>query len=214
MPLDISDLLTQGGMPSYVANDVETAILQNIAAAAAPTGVVMIADMPTWLAAYETTSAHAASLGDYVSSASMSTWLSNYATVSALSGYVTSSALSTALAAKEGTIAAGTTAQYWRGDKTWQTLPVAPKQQWTRAQTNTSGAYTWTFPTAFASTPVVSITVEDNTSASWNHQITAISTTSVTVQLVKTTAVTVVGVSVLGVAASPQAYVHLTAIGS
>jgi hypothetical protein len=30
------------------------------------------------------------------------------------------------LAAKEAVIAAGTTSQYWRGDKTWQTLPTAP----------------------------------------------------------------------------------------
>ncbi len=32
------------------------------------------------------------------------------------------SGLVSALAGKEGTITAGTTAQYWRGDKTWQTL--------------------------------------------------------------------------------------------
>src|SRR5690606_33212903 len=31
--------------------------------------------------------------------------------------------LALALAAKEPSISAGTTAQYWRGDKTWQTLP-------------------------------------------------------------------------------------------
>jgi len=34
--------------------------------------------------------------------------------------------LQTSLNAKEPTIAAGTTAQYWRGDKSWQTLPAAP----------------------------------------------------------------------------------------
>ena len=32
--------------------------------------------------------------------------------------------LQTALDSKEPTIAAGTTAQYWRGDKSWQTLPI------------------------------------------------------------------------------------------
>jgi hypothetical protein len=32
--------------------------------------------------------------------------------------------LQTALDGKEPTIAAGTTTQYWRGDKTWQTLPI------------------------------------------------------------------------------------------
>ena len=30
------------------------------------------------------------------------------------------------LATKEPAITAGTTTQYWRGDKTWQTLPTAP----------------------------------------------------------------------------------------
>jgi hypothetical protein len=34
------------------------------------------------------------------------------------------SGLQTALDGKEPTITAGTTSQYWRGDKTWQTLPV------------------------------------------------------------------------------------------
>jgi hypothetical protein len=33
-----------------------------------------------------------------------------------------STATATSIATKEGTIAAGTTAQYWRGDKSWQTL--------------------------------------------------------------------------------------------
>lgn len=37
--------------------------------------------------------------------------------------------LSTDLAAKEPTIAAGTSAQYWRGDKTWQTFPSIPSAQ-------------------------------------------------------------------------------------
>lgn len=41
-------------------------------------------------------------------------------------GYVSgvTSAIQTQLNGKEPTIAAGTTAQYWRGDKSWQTLPV------------------------------------------------------------------------------------------
>jgi hypothetical protein len=34
--------------------------------------------------------------------------------------------LTTDLAAKEPTISAGTTAQYWRGDKTWTTFPTIP----------------------------------------------------------------------------------------
>ena len=41
-------------------------------------------------------------------------------------GYVSgvTSAIQTQLGGKEPTISAGTTAQYWRGDKTWQTLPT------------------------------------------------------------------------------------------
>jgi len=87
--------------------------------------------------------------------------------------------------------------------------------QRTRVQTNTSGTYVWTFPTAYAVgiIPNVQITVEDPTpGAVWNQQITALSNTSVTVQINKTTAVTVLGVSVLGVVANPQAHVHLTAV--
>lgn len=37
-----------------------------------------------------------------------------------------STATQTALNGKEPTIASGTTSQYWRGDKTWQTLPTSP----------------------------------------------------------------------------------------
>lgn len=83
-----------------------------------------------------------------------------------------------------------------------------------RAQTNTSGVYVWTFPTAFAGgiTPIVSVAVEDATTTNmWNHQITALSNTGLTLQLTKTTDVTILGIHVLGVASTPQAYVHLTA---
>ena len=47
--------------------------------------------------------------------------------------------LQTALDGKEPTIAAGTTAQYWRGDKTWQTLPtydLSPYVPYTGATAN------------------------------------------------------------------------------
>ena len=93
--------------------------------------------------------------------------------------------------------------------------PVIVPVQRLRAQTNTAGVLTWTFPTAFRTgiIPVISLTVEDGTAGvTWNEQITAISNTSVSIQLTKTTAVTVLGISVLGVAATPQAFVHLTAI--
>lgn len=95
-----------------------------------------------------------------------------------------------------------------------QILNKPPTEQRTRATTNTSGVYAWTFPSAYAGgvIPIVEITVEDSSASTWNHQITAISNTGVTIQLTKTSAVTVLGVSVLGIAATPQAVVHLTAI--
>lgn len=82
-----------------------------------------------------------------------------------------------------------------------------------RAQTDTTGKYIWTFPTAFASgvIPVIEVTVQDTGTASFNHKISALSNTSATVQLTKTTAVTILGISVLGIDTSPQAFVHITA---
>lgn len=92
--------------------------------------------------------------------------------------------------------------------------PTIQSIQRTRVQTNSSGAYTWTFPSAYGVgvIPVISLDIEDGTAAIWNSQVTAVSNTSATIQLTKSTAVTVLGISVLGVAATPQAYVHLTAI--
>lgn len=80
-----------------------------------------------------------------------------------------------------------------------------------RVQTDTSGTYTWTFPTAFASgtVPVIMATPEDATAgASTDVRITSISNTSVTVQTSRIT--TVLGL--LSLNATPQIYVHLTAI--
>lgn len=89
----------------------------------------------------------------------------------------------------------------------------APTTLRLRAQTNTAGVYTWTFPTAFGAAPVVNVSVEDTSGggASWGHAITAISSTSVTVTLTKSTSVSILGISVLGIASTPQAYVHLAA---
>jgi hypothetical protein len=45
---------------------------------------------------------------------------------SAASTYATQGSLTSGLAGKEPTITAGTTAQYWRGDKSWQPFPTIP----------------------------------------------------------------------------------------
>lgn len=83
-----------------------------------------------------------------------------------------------------------------------------------RAQTNASGVYVWTFAVPFpaGTVPIVSVTVEDASTASWNHSVSSVSNTGFTVTLAKTNSVTLLGISVLGVATNPQAFVHLTAI--
>lgn len=80
-----------------------------------------------------------------------------------LSGYgitdgVTTSALTSGLAGKENTITAGTTAQYWRGDKSWQTLN-------TSAVTEGSNLY-YTDTRARAA---VSLTTTGSGAASYNN---------------------------------------------
>lgn len=62
-----------------------------------------------WNVGDVTSSALTATLSNYVTSTSLTATLGGYATTSALAG-------------KENIIVAGATSQYWRGDKTWQTL--------------------------------------------------------------------------------------------
>lgn len=81
-----------------------------------------------------------------------------------------------------------------------------------RVQTATDGSYTWTFPTAFSGTPVVEITVEDGSSATWNHRITSLSSTAVSIQLGKLTATSLLGINLLQIASNPQAYIHIMAV--
>lgn len=90
--------------------------------------------------------------------------------------------------------------------------PTIPSLQSTRIQTNSTGDYTWTFPTAFGSAPNVIATVETGTTTnSFNVQIVSRSTTSVVVKVYSTVPTNVLG-SLLGAApVAAQAYVHLMA---
>lgn len=81
----------------------------------------------------------------YVTSSSLSTTLSSYATTSSVTSGLNS---------KEPIISNGTSSQYYRGDKTWQTLPSIPTN--TNQLTNGSG-----FITAIALTPYSTKTVSD-----------------------------------------------------
>ncbi|MES2048876.1 MAG: hypothetical protein V4447_10775 [Pseudomonadota bacterium] len=83
-----------------------------------------------------------------------------------------------------------------------------------RGMTDTSGNFTWTFSKPFPSgvTPIIGITPEDNTSGVFiSHKVTSISNTSVTIQVARQTAVTVLGISVLGIATNAATNVSLTA---
>lgn len=80
-----------------------------------------------------------------------------------------------------------------------------------RAQTNTSGIYTWTFETPLPTgqLPIVMAVAEDaTTGAMSNVQITAISNTSVTIQTRRITSV----LGILGLNTTPQLYVDLVAV--
>ena len=53
----------------------------------------------------------------------------NKPTIPSVLGLATETFVNNSLSTKENTISAGTTAQYWRGDKTWQTLPTTGSLQ-------------------------------------------------------------------------------------
>lgn len=92
---------------------------------------------------------------------------------------------------------------------------MPPNVQRLRVQTDVAGNYTWMFPTPYGAgvTPIIMISVEDSAAgSSMAHRITAISNTAVTLQVSRTTAVTILGISVLGISASPQSWIHLAAI--
>lgn len=86
--------------------------------------------------------------------------------------------------------------------------------QRTRAQTNTNGSLTWTFPQAYGAgvIPIIQISVEDSGTGAFDHKIISISNTSVTIQIVKTSVVSILGIDVLGIQANPQAWIHVSAM--
>lgn len=87
--------------------------------------------------------------------------------------------------------------------------------QRTRVQTNSTGDYTWTFPTAYGSgvIPVISAVSESaSTTVPQGVQIVAISNTSVTIKVINLPSTSVLSIVVLGAPSGAQAYVHLTAI--
>lgn len=91
---------------------------------------------------------------------------------------------------------------------------TSPSYYATRVTTNAAGLYTWTYPSAMPSVPAISATVQSATTDIFDVRITAVTTTSCTVQLGRTQAVAVapLGLTILSVPASVGAQtVHLTA---
>jgi hypothetical protein len=76
--------------------------------------------------------------------------------------------------AKEPAIAAGTTSQYWRGDKTWQTFPTIPT-------VGTWGALN--YPTWVSGTPFVKMTAAGTFALDTNTYLTGITSGQVTTAL-------------------------------
>jgi hypothetical protein len=76
--------------------------------------------------------------------------------------------------AVEPTITAGTTAQYWRGDKTWQTFPTIPT-------VGTWGALN--YPTWVSGTPFVKMTAAGTFALDTNTYLTGITSSDVTTAL-------------------------------
>lgn len=101
-------------------------------------------------------------------------------------GYDTSiagKASTASVAGKEPTITAGTVSQYFRGDKTWQTLPSKRVETYS-GTSDASGNYTVSYTTAFGSTPDVQPQIQASGSSDTRTiRITASSTTGFTVNV-------------------------------
>lgn len=102
-------------------------------------------------------------------------------------------------------------------DGTWASLtgkPTIPVIQRIRAQTNTAGVYVWTFPVAYGTGvfPIVNVTVESALTDPIIPKI-VVTNLAVTVTLIRQTpsVISLLGLTLFGSNASPQAYVHLTA---
>jgi len=94
-------------------------------------------------------------------------------------------------------------------------LDSLPSIQRLRVQTDASGNYTWTYPTAYGSgvVPIIGCQIETaTTTVPVNVQIIGTPTnTSCVIKVLSAPTVNVLGVLVLGTPAGTQAYLHLTA---
>ena len=118
-----------------------------------------------------------------------------------------------------GAPAIGTSSRYAREDHVHPAAATPPGQQAIRAQTNSSGIYTWTFSTPFANgvVPIIEALAEYSSGSTdvVNVQLSGTPTNTQAVIRVTRTNITLVGLlglSILSIPASVGAiWVHLTA---
>lgn len=131
------------------------------------------------------------------------------------SEYATNSAIQSALAGKLADPGGTTGYVLTRTNSSWAAMPIIQSStfQSTRAQTDASGNYTWTFTTPFVAAPKITALAETSAAGMFNVQLTAVTTTNATFKAIRTTSVTValVGLDLLQFNNSPQCYLHLTA---
>lgn len=87
--------------------------------------------------------------------------------------------------------------------------------QKSRAQTNGTGDYTWSYPNAYGSgiVPIISVVPEGGSSVPLNVQIVGTPTnTSCTFKVLSLPSTSVLSIVVLGAPTGTQAYLHMTAI--
>lgn len=110
----------------------------------------------------------------------------------------------------------GTGAATYNGTTKALNIPTPPAIQRVRVQTDSSGNYTWTYPSAYPSgvVPVISCLTESASSTvPQGVQIVGVPTnTSCTFKVINLPSTSVLSVVVLGAPAGAQAYLHLTAI--
>lgn len=93
-------------------------------------------------------------------------------------------------------------------------LDALPLIQRIRVQTDSSGSYTWTYPTAYGSgvIPVVSVVAEGGSTVPLNVQLASAPTnTSATFKVLTLPSTSVLSIVVLGAPAGAQAYLDITA---
>ena len=202
----LRDRLTHTGQqPLSTISDAGTAASLNVAASGDASTVQVVKGNDTRLTNARTPTAH---------QHNWSTDITGKCTTVSGCG-ITDAATVTQVNAKL-TIPTGTTGQYLNGLGAPVNFPTIQAIQRLRVQTDASGNYTWTYPTAYPSgvVPVISAVSESASSTvPQGVQIVGVPTnTSATFKVINLPSTSVLGIVVLGAPTAAQAYIHITAV--